>query len=112
MEERLEQETEPIMTQAQIDRKLLLEKRARWYKIELLVTLRESQYLGIEDEIMQFGGEKSEDLEEQKKPTKGRRGVDLSSGRKSKSMSTQERKKLKIQQITQEIHRVDKSISS
>ena len=47
MEERLAQDKPPIMTFSQIDKKLLKEKRARWYKIELLVTLRPNRSFTI-----------------------------------------------------------------
>ena len=42
MEQRLEQEEEPMLTDAEMDRKLVLEKQKRWQLIEIFFTMRES----------------------------------------------------------------------
>ena len=47
MEQRLEREQEPMMLDNEIDQKLLKEKMIRWKYIEVLLTLRDSAYLGI-----------------------------------------------------------------
>lgn len=52
MEQRLEREQEPMMLDNEIDQKLLKEKMIRWKYIEVLLTLRDSAYLGIQDEIL------------------------------------------------------------
>ena len=41
-----------MMLDAEIDEKLLKEKMIRWKYIEVLLTLRDSAYLGIQDEIL------------------------------------------------------------
>ena len=52
MEARLEEEQEPELTARRIDVKLENEKKARWNQIALYFTLRESEFLGIQDEII------------------------------------------------------------
>ena len=52
MEQRLDREQEPMMLDAEIDEKLFKEKMVRWKYIEVLLTLRDSAYLGIQDEIL------------------------------------------------------------
>lgn len=52
MEKRLEREEEPPLSNLELDRKLAIEKNKRWQLIEVFFTMRESNLLGIDEEIM------------------------------------------------------------
>lgn len=52
IETQLEQEQEPELTDRRMDLKLENEKKVRWNQIALYFTLRESMFLGIQDEII------------------------------------------------------------
>ena len=52
IEYRLEKEAPPVLTDAELEHKLVREKMHRLRQIEVLFTLRESEYLGIQEAIL------------------------------------------------------------
>ena len=55
MEDWLAKEVAPPMTDAEIDQKLAKEKKARWKKIEILYTMRDSAFLNGQSNEIAFG---------------------------------------------------------
>ena len=51
----MEKEAPPPLTEAELDTKLAIERMKRMRNIEVLFTLRESEFLGIQDAILRNG---------------------------------------------------------